>query len=129
MIAGLYALICLIWGSTWLVIKIGLVGVPPFLGAGLRFALASAVLLALVLLRGGAPPLGRDDRIAVLSCGLASFTLSYACVYWAEQHISSGLTASTPSPIAKKSSSGRVTPSLCAMLATDFGPTCDVSCA
>ena len=29
MIAALYALVCLIWGSTWLVIKIGLVGVPP----------------------------------------------------------------------------------------------------
>ena len=31
---GLYVLLCLIWGSTWLAIKVGLVGVPPFLGAG-----------------------------------------------------------------------------------------------
>lgn len=93
MVPALYALICLIWGSTWLVIKIGLEGVPPFLGAGLRFLLASAVLFALVGLRRKTPALTRDDKIAILSCGLGSFTLSYACVYWAEQYISSGLTA------------------------------------
>lgn len=93
LVPALYALICLIWGSTWLVIKIGLVGVPPFLAAGLRFALASAVLFAAVALRGGGIKLGRDGRICVLSCGLLSFALSYACVYWAEQYISSGLAA------------------------------------
>lgn len=89
----LYALICLIWGSTWLVIKIGLVGVPPFLGAGLRFALASAVLFALIAARRTRIALDRNGWIAVLSCGLLSFTLSYACVYWSEQYISSGLAA------------------------------------
>lgn len=92
-VPALYALICLIWGSTWLVIKIGLVGVPPFLGAGLRFALASAVLFALIAARGTKIRLDRDGQIAVLSCGLLSFTLSYACVYWSEQYISSGLAA------------------------------------
>jgi drug/metabolite transporter (DMT)-like permease len=92
-IPALYALICLIWGSTWLVIKIGLVGVPPFLGAALRFTLASAVLFALLALRGTKIRLTRDDKICILSCGLLSFSLSYACVYWAEQYISSGLAA------------------------------------
>lgn len=91
--AALYALLCLIWGSTWLVIKIGLVGVPPFLGAGLRFLLACSILGALWLARGRRGPLTADDKKAILSCGLLSFTASYAAVYWAEQHISSGLTA------------------------------------
>src|SRR5271155_4048469 len=89
----LYTLICLIWGSTWLVIKIGLEGVPPFLAAGLRFLLASTVLFGLVAARGGKIRLTKDDKISVLSCGILSFTLSYALVYWAEQYISSGLTA------------------------------------
>lgn len=93
LVPALYALICLIWGSTWLVIKIGLVGVPPFLAAGLRFTLASAVLFALIAVRGTRIRLNRDDKICVLSCGLLSFALSYACVYWAEQYISSGLAA------------------------------------
>src|SRR5271155_4916803 len=95
----LYTLICLIWGSTWLVIKIGLEGVPPFLGAGLRFTLASAVLFALAAARRTKIRLTRDDRISILSCGLLTFTLSYACVYWAEQYISSGLTAILYSPM------------------------------
>jgi drug/metabolite transporter (DMT)-like permease len=92
-VAALYALICLIWGSTWLVIKIGLEGVPPFLAAGLRFALASCVLFALIAARGTKIRLNRDGAIAVLSCGGLGFTLSYACVYWAEQYLSSGLVA------------------------------------
>ena len=58
MTAILYALICLIWGSTWLAIKIGLVGVPPFLGAGLRFVL-SALLVGLVLAGKRQPKIGR----------------------------------------------------------------------
>jgi drug/metabolite transporter (DMT)-like permease len=93
LIPSLYALICLIWGSTWLVIKIGLAGVPPFLAAGLRFTLASGVLFALIVRRGEKIRLERDDKICIVSCGLLSFSLSYACVYWAEQYISSGLAA------------------------------------
>jgi drug/metabolite transporter (DMT)-like permease len=87
----LYASLCLIWGSTWAAIKYALDGVPPFLGAGLRFALASLVLTPFALKRR--KPLTRDDRVAIASCGFLSFTLSYATVYWAEQFIASGLTA------------------------------------
>jgi len=90
---ALYALLCLIWGSTWLAIKVGLTGVPPFLGAGLRFLL-SALLVGLVLAVRRRPiRLTRSDRICVLSLGLLVFWLDYAAVYWAEMRISSGLTA------------------------------------
>lgn len=93
MATALYALICLIWGSTWLAIKIGLVGVPPFLGAGLRFLL-SALIVGVVLVTRRTPiRLTRDDRICILSLGLLVFWLDYAAVYWAETRISSGLTA------------------------------------
>jgi len=93
MVAALYALICLIWGSTWVVIKIGLVGTPPFLGAGLRFLL-SALLIGLVLaVQQRRIHMTHDVRVCVLSSGLLVFWLDYAAVYWAEMHISSGLTA------------------------------------
>jgi len=93
MAAALYALICLIWGSTWLAIKVGLVGVPPFLGAGLRFLL-SALLVGLVLAaRRKRLDLTRDDKVCILSLALLVFWLDYAAVYWAETRISSGLTA------------------------------------
>ena len=93
MSAVLYALLCLIWGSTWLAIKLGLTGVPPFLAAGLRFLL-STFLVGLVLLgRRKRVLLSRDHTICVLSLGLLVFWLDYAAVYWAETRISSGLTA------------------------------------
>ncbi|MBI3551683.1 MAG: EamA family transporter [Elusimicrobia bacterium] len=90
--AVLYALLCLIWGSTWAAIKFALDGVPPFFGAGLRFALASLVLAPFAWSRRKRA-LTRDDKIAIASCGFLSFTASYATVYWAEQYIASGLTA------------------------------------
>ena len=93
MVAALYALLCLIWGSTWLGIKVGLVGVPPFLAAGLRFVLAATMVGLVLAVRGRRIDLTRDDKVCVLSLGLLVFWLDYAAVYWAELHISSGLTA------------------------------------
>jgi putative membrane protein PagO len=92
---ALYALICLIWGSTWLAIKIGLVGVPPFLSAGIRFMLSTLLMGAVLILRQRRWRLWltRDEQICVLSAGILVFWLDYAAVYWAEMHISSGLTA------------------------------------
>ena len=93
MVVLLYGFLCLVWGSTWLAIKIGLVGVPPFLGAGLRFLLATAIVGLVLLARRRPIHLTRDDRICILSLGILVFWLDYACVYWAEARISSGLTA------------------------------------
>jgi len=93
MAAFLFALICLTWGSTWVAIKIGLVGVPPFLGAGLRFLLSALIVGAVLAGRRKPIQLNRDDRICILSSGLLVFWLDYAAVYWAETRISSGLAA------------------------------------
>jgi drug/metabolite transporter (DMT)-like permease len=93
MAAALYALICLIWGSTWLAIKIGLVGVPPFLSAGFRFALATLIIGVMLALKRHRLTLTREEKICVLSVGILVFWLDYAAVYWAETRISSGLTA------------------------------------
>ncbi|HIC73627.1 MAG TPA: EamA family transporter, partial [Candidatus Marinimicrobia bacterium] len=48
----LYSLLALIWGSTWLAIKISLRGTPPILGVGLRFGLSALILWAIFLHRG-----------------------------------------------------------------------------
>jgi drug/metabolite transporter (DMT)-like permease len=91
--ALLFAVICLIWGSTWLAIKVGLDGVPPFLGAGLRFLLSTLIVGAMLVVRRKAIRLTRNDRICVLSLAIPVFWINYGAVYWAEQHISSGLAA------------------------------------
>lgn len=93
MIPLLYALVCLIWGSTWVAIKFGLQGVPPFLGAGLRFLIASAILWLLVLLGGISWRLSRDGRKAAAVAGFLGFGFCYGAVYWSETRVSSGLVA------------------------------------
>jgi len=93
MAAASYVLLCFIWGSTWLAIKIGLAGVPPFLGAGLRFLLSTLLIGLVLAARRRRFELSHDDKICVVSLGVLVFWLDYAAVYWAETRISSGLTA------------------------------------
>lgn len=90
---GLIALLCFIWGSTWLVIKIGLADLPPLLSAGLRFGTAVVVLAVLARARRVPFPRSRSAHLLLLWVGLAAFWISYGLVYWGEQFIPSGLTA------------------------------------
>jgi drug/metabolite transporter (DMT)-like permease len=83
----------LIWGGTWLFIKIGLADVPPFTFAALRFFLAAVPLLVLVRVRRTPLPRKRSDWVLTASTGVLGFAIGYGLVYWGEQHISAGLTA------------------------------------
>lgn len=87
------ALLCLIWGTTWSVIQIGLRGIPPVGGVAIRFAIAAALLL--VIARARRIPLGatRRERLLWLVNAVLAFSGSYGVVYWAEQWLPSGLTA------------------------------------
>ena len=83
----------LIWSTTWAVIRVGLRGIPPFTGVALRFALASAALLALAPLLG--VKLGRSPnewRLWIAN-SLLTFAIPYGVLYWAEQTVPSGLAA------------------------------------
>src|SRR3954469_21377929 len=87
---SLYALLVAIWSSTWVAIKIELEDTPPLLGAGVRFALAGAGLLALPALQGR--PLRTDRMLAAIPPALP-FAGTYGLIYWAEQYVPSGLAA------------------------------------
>ena len=82
---------CLVWGSTWLAIKIGLDGVPPLLGAGLRFLFASAILYAIVRLTHTRIPRTPDAKRVYAVLAILSYTIPFAFVYWSEQYIPTGL--------------------------------------
>ena len=88
-----WLILCGIWGSTWLFIKIGLRDLPPFTFAGLRFVLASAILGSLILIRRARWPRTPGEWYLIAVSGLLQFTLNYGLVFWGEQHISSGLAA------------------------------------
>ena len=88
-----YVLLCLIWGSTWMAIKIGLDDLPPLWASTLRFALAVLVLYSLVLARRLRLPRALGGWLRLGYPGLYMYGASYALVYMAEQRISSALTA------------------------------------
>jgi drug/metabolite transporter (DMT)-like permease len=88
-----WLILCCIWGSTWLFIKLGLADLPPFSFAGIRFVFASAILVVLILARGVRWPRKRGEWLVILVVGLLQFSLNYGLVFWGEQHISSGLAA------------------------------------
>ncbi len=88
-----WLILCGIWGSTWLFIKLGLADLPPLTFAGIRFLLASIILSALILARGVRWPRSRRDWFLIAIVGLLQFTLNYGLVFWGEQHIPSGLAA------------------------------------
>jgi len=80
-----------IWGSTFLGIRIALEGYPPLLLAGLRFVIAGAALYAWVRLRGAPSPTQAQWRSSLLVGTL--LVCANACVVVAEQWVSSGVAA------------------------------------
>jgi drug/metabolite transporter (DMT)-like permease len=83
----------LIWGSTWLVIKVGYGGLGPFNVAALRFFVAGVLCVAIVPLAGARWPRGRTEWLLAAFVGVVLFGADYGLIYWSEQFIDSSLTA------------------------------------
>jgi len=90
---AIYVMLCLIWGSTWLVIKVGYGGLGPFNVAALRFLIASLVLAPIVPLFRASWPSTRTEWTLVVWVGLVLFAADYGLIYWGEQFLDSGLTS------------------------------------
>ncbi len=88
-----WLILCCIWGSTWLFIKLGLEDLPPLTFAGIRFVIACTILLVIIRLRHIQLPRARADWILLATTGVLSFGINYGLIFWSEQHISSGLAA------------------------------------
>ena len=84
--------VCLVWGTTYLAIRIALETVPPLLMGGLRFLVAGALLIAVLKVRGvRMPEPGSWPALVILGILLLGF--GNGGVVWAEQTVPSGLTA------------------------------------
>lgn len=88
-----WLVLCLIWGSTFLFIKLGLQDLPPFTFAGLRFVVAGLILAVIVVWRRKPLPRTRQEWVLIVVTGLLSFTINYGGVFWGEQRTSSALAA------------------------------------
>jgi drug/metabolite transporter (DMT)-like permease len=85
--------LCIVWSSTWLVIKIGLRDLPPISFVAIRFLIAIGVLLAVSIGRSRLLPRRRSDYTVLAITGILMFAVNYTLLFWAELHVSSGLAA------------------------------------
>ncbi len=87
-----FALVYVIWRSTYLGIRFAIETIPPFLMAGVRFVIAGGILYAFVMLRGARAP-SRRQWIAASIIGALLLLGGNGAVVWAELRVPSGLVA------------------------------------
>ncbi|CAN5525564.1 EamA family transporter [soil metagenome] len=88
-----WVMLCFVWGTTWIFIKLGLADLPPVSFAATRFSIACLILLPILLVQKIEFPKGRDVWLFILITGILQFFLNYGLLFWGEQYISSGLAA------------------------------------
>lgn len=87
-----FAAVYLVWGSTYLAIRLAVDTLPPFLMAGTRFLVSGSILYLWVSMRGAEKPTLLQWRSAAI-VGAALLFLGNGGVSWAEQFVPSGITA------------------------------------
>ena len=87
-----FVLVCLIWGTTYLAIRISLETIPPFLMAAIRYISAGLLLIAVLAARGERLP-GPRAWPSLVVLGILMLGFGNGGVVWAEQTVPSGLTA------------------------------------
>lgn len=88
-----YISLCLIWGSTWLAIRVIVRDVPPLEAVAVRFLAAGALLLGMAMLQKRPWPADTGEWNAILILTLTIMALPYALLFWAEQYVTSSMSA------------------------------------
>lgn len=89
---GLYSVVVLIWGSTWIAIQYQL-SVGPELAVAYRFVLAAVILMAWCVIRRLPMRYSLRDHVFMAVLGICLFSLNYVLIYIASAHLTSGLLA------------------------------------
>jgi len=94
-VAAALGSIYVVWGTTYLAIRVAVETIPPFFLAGMVFALAGPVLVGIVVARGGLPdgipPLRQWVSAVIVGIGMVTF--GNGALMWGEQYVSSGVAA------------------------------------
>jgi drug/metabolite transporter (DMT)-like permease len=88
-----WLVLCVIWGTTWIFIKLGLDDLPPVSFAAIRFTVACVLLFPFLWREKFELPRGRAIWTIICVTGLLQFFFNYGLLFWGEQYISSGLAA------------------------------------
>jgi drug/metabolite transporter (DMT)-like permease len=89
-VALAFAAIYVLWGGTFLAIRVAVLAIAPLFASGVRFFVAGAALYLFMRVRGRASPTGREWRNIALT-SLCLFVATYAALFWAEQYVPSGV--------------------------------------
>jgi drug/metabolite transporter (DMT)-like permease len=88
-----FAVVYLVWGSTYAVSSIGVHALPPFLFGGIRFTAAGIILLSLALMLGRRLRLDREEWRHMIIVALLNVFIANGCTTWAMQYVPSNQTA------------------------------------
>jgi drug/metabolite transporter (DMT)-like permease len=83
--------VCLVWGTTYLAIRVAVETMPPLLLTGIRYTIAGAVMLTILFLRGERIPRDRRTLGNIALVGLLLIAGGNLALVWAEQWVPSGL--------------------------------------
>ncbi len=88
-----WVVVCVIWSTVWLFIKLGLQDLPPVSFAGIRLAIAVIAVLPVLVVRRVSLPRRARELALIAVTGWLLLSLNYGLLYWGAQFIPSGLTA------------------------------------
>lgn len=88
-----FATVCLVWGTTYLAIRVALETIPPMLMAGIRFTIAGTLMLGIARLRGQRIPTDVRTLVHLSFVGFLMVGVGNLAVVWAEQWVPSGVAA------------------------------------
>ena len=88
-----YVALCLIWGTTWLGIRLVVRDVPPFEALAFRLFAAGVLLLAMAFAQKRHWPADGGEWNAILILTLTIMAVPYALLFWAEQYVTSSMSA------------------------------------
>jgi drug/metabolite transporter (DMT)-like permease len=88
-----FAVVCIVWGTTYLAIRVAVTTMPPFLLTGARYLFGGVVLFIVAKLHGDAIPRSRRVLGEVVLCGVLMVAIGNLTVVWAEQWVPSGFAA------------------------------------
>lgn len=88
-----YSIMCLIWGTTWMAIKVGLEDLTPVFSLSLRLLISGVLLLFFILVKEKRFSYDKNQFKIIAYLTLFNYIVPYVLIYWGELHIYSDLAA------------------------------------
>lgn len=88
-----FALLYVLWGSTYLAMRVAVRDMPPYVAGAVRYLIAGPLMLAACAMAGRKIRLSRPDFLRLLVISVLLLSLGNIGVLWSEEYVSSGLAA------------------------------------